>query len=516
MTDLRSVIALLAWDRDTYMPPGGLADRGRQLATLERRYHELATSPQLGAWLEQLRQYEQGCSYSSIEASLIRVARVDYQHRQAIPAEFTARLAQHQTLTYGTWVKAKQEKNWTIVQPYLEKMLDLSLEFASFFPRAAHPADPAIARRDPDMTVAMLRPIFQQLRDQLVPIMEQLIAPITDANQLNFDGHFGNQAMPNPILKIAGLYYPQPTSDQLLQTAFNTQQQYKFCRKTIERIGYDFQRGRIDTTAHPFTSSFGLGDVRITHRTEPHNLAEGIFSTLHEMGHALYEQGFDPSLAGTPLANGTSSGMHEAQARLWENFIGRSRAFWECCFPWLQGTFLRQLGKVSVREFYDAINVVSRSPIRVQADEVTYNLHVIIRFELELAMLEGKLSIADLPEAWNDAYQKYLGISPRNPSEGVLQDVHWFGDRIGGQFQGYALGNLMAAQLYETALRTYPEIPVDIERGRFSTFLVWLQRNIYRYGRKFTATELLERITGTPLQVEPFIRYLKNKYHISN
>jgi len=479
---LKAALKLMDWDRQTYMPAGGAVSRGEQSATLQRLIHAKATAPDLGETLEALRDFEAGQRYSSIEASTIRIARADYQRKSAVPSEFAARLAAHQSACYGAWAEAREANSFQVVRPALEQTLELSGEFASFFPEAEHPADPAIAEADPDATVRQLRGLFGQLRPSLRELLEAI-----EASDL-------------------------ADRDALLRQPFASSVQQDFCRKTLERIGYDFRRGRLDKTLHPFTTSCSPDDVRLTNRIDPSNLSESIFCSLHEMGHGLYEQGIDPALRDTPLGAGTSSGMHEAQARLWENTIGRSRAFWECCFPWLQGTFIRQLGKVSVRDFYHAINVVRRSPIRTSADEVTYNLHVIIRFELELAMLEGKLTIADLPEAWNAAYARDLGITPRDDREGVLQDVHWYADRIGGQFQGYTLGNAIAAQLYETALRTHPEIPVDLERGRFSTLHNWLKGNVYRYGRKFTATELLERTTGRPLQIEPFVNALKGKY----
>ena len=451
-------------------------------ATLQRLLHEKATAPELGDTLEALRDFEDSQPYSSIEASTIRIARRDYTRKVAVPSEFEARLAVHQNVCYAAWAAAREASDFAIVRPALEKTLDLSLEFASFFPQAAHPADPAIDAIDPGATVGQLRRLFGQLREPLVELLG--------------------------AIEASG----RSRDDTLLRQPFETNIQQDFCRKTLERIGYDFQRGRLDETMHPFTVSCSADDVRLTNRVIPEDLSESVFCSLHEMGHGLYEQGLDPALRGTPLAAGTSSGMHEAQARLWENTIGRSRAFWECCFPWLQGAFIRQLGKASVGEFYSAVNVVRRSAQRTSADEVTYNLHVTIRFELELAMLEGKLAIADLPDAWNAAYARDLGVTPPNDREGVLQDVHWYGHRIGGQFQGYALGNLIAAQLYETALQTHPEIPVDLERGRFSTLLDWLGRNVYRYGRKFTATELLERTTGRVLQIEPLVDGLTRKY----
>ena len=331
------------------------------------------------------------------------------------------------------------------------------------------------------MTSAILEELFSQLRGELVDIVQAIA-----------------QA-------------PAPDS-KLLQQQFSETSQLNFCKTLMERIGYDFSRGRQDATLHPFTTSFSINDVRITTRTDPNNLTESLFCSLHEMGHALYEQNIDPALEATPLADGSSSGIHESQSRLWENIVGRSRAFWECFYPRLQGLFLRQLGQSSVCDFYRTINRVACTPIRTAADEVTYNLHVMIRFELEVAMLEGKLSVQDLPEAWNSCYERDLEITPRSDKDGVLQDVHWYSQLIGGQFQGYTLGNLIASQLFETALKQHPEIPVDLERGQFTSLLTWLQRNVYRHGRKFTADELVDRITGMPIHPDPFLRYIRSKY----
>ncbi len=479
--DIQSAAAVLQWDRATYMPLGGAAARGRQLATLRQVAHEKLCDPALGEILEQLDGEAQQYPYESDEASLIRVARRDYEQATRVPAGFMARLSHHQTESYLAWAEAREAGTFERVCPYLEKTLDLSREWASFFPDCDRPADSLIALSDEGMTSRVLEELFSQLRGELVPIVQAIAAA-------------------------------PPIDTKLLQQEFPETAQLNFCAKLMERIGYDFSRGRQDATLHPFTTSFSINDVRITTRTDLHNLTESLFCSLHEMGHALYEQNIDLALEATPLADGTSSGIHESQSRLWENLVGRSRAFWECFYPRLQGFFLRQLGQSSVCDFYRAINRVACTPIRTAADEVTYNLHVMIRFELEVAMLEGKLSVEDLPEAWNSCYKRDLGITPTHPNEGVLQDVHWYAKLIGGQFQGYTLGNLIASQLFETALKEHPEIPVDLERGNFSTLLTWLQRNVYRHGRKFTADELVDRITGMPIHIDPFLRYIRSKY----
>lgn len=481
INDIESAASLLYWDQATYMPSGGAAARGRQMATLRQIAHVKFTDPAIGQLLADLRSYEASLPYDSDEASLIRITRHDYQRAVQIPAAFTAKFSYHSAESYEAWAKARAANNFATVQPYLEKTLDLSRELANFFPGYEHIADPLIDEADYGMKAATVRSLFAQLRSQLVPIVEVIASqPVTDASCLhqNF-----------------------PEAEQLA-----------FSLKVIEQLGYDFQRGRQDKTLHPFMTKFSTGDVRITTRVRENDLNEGLFSTVHETGHALYEQGINREFEATPLAGGTSSGVHESQSRLWENFVGRSRNFWKFFYPQLQAVFPNQLNAVSLETFYRAINKVERSLIRTDADEVTYNLHVMIRFDLELQLLEGSLAVRDLPEAWNERYRSDLGIIPSSDSQGVLQDVHWYGGMIGGMFQGYTLGNLMSAQFFEAALLANPEIPSQIETGKFNTLHDWLKQNIYQHGRKYTAAELVERVTGSPLSINPFIRYIQRKY----
>jgi carboxypeptidase Taq len=313
-----------------------------------------------------------------------------------------------------------------------------------------------------------------------------------------------------PIVKAIS---SQPAADDsFLHLHYPEAQQMKFAEGVIRQLGYDFNRGRIDKTHHPFMTKFSLGDVRITTRVKEDYLGETLFSNIHESGHALYEQGINMAYEATPLGGGTSSGVHESQSRTWENLVGRSRGFWEYFFPKLQAEFPEQLKNISLDQFYKGINKVERSLIRTDADEVTYNLHIMLRFDLELALLEGKLSIRDLPEAWNERFEKDFGITPPNDQNGVMQDVHWYGGFIGGAFQGYTLGNILSAQFYSAALKSYPEIPGEMNQGKFSTLHGWLKENLYRHGRKFTAPEIVERATGSPLTITPYISYLKTKY----
>ena len=479
--DLKSAAALLHWDQSTYMPVGGAVARARHMATLSRLAHEKFIDASIGKLLEELRPYQESLSYDSDDAALIRVTQRDYEKATKVPPEFAARLAQHVSRTYTAWVKARPADDFESVLPLLEKTLDLSREQADFFPGYEHIADPLIDFADEGMTVSMLRGVFDELRVQLVPLVEAI------ASQ-------------------------PPADDSCLRKSFPKARQLAFANEVIKRFGYDFERGRCDMTAHPFMTRFSLGDVRITTRIKEDDLGEALFSMMHETGHALYEQGMAREYEGTPLAGGASAGVHESQSRLWENVVGRSRPFWRFFYPSLKEAFPDQLESVPLDVFYAAVNKVERSLIRTDADEVTYNLHVIIRFDLALQMLEGKLPVRDLPEAWNARYESDLRISPPDDRDGVLQDVHWYGGTVGGGFQGYTLGNILSAQFFERAVQAKPQIESEIENGDFSTLREWLRDNIYRHGRKYTPAELVERVTGGPLSIEPYMHYLRKKY----
>ncbi len=481
INDIESAASLLHWDQATYMPPGGALARGRQLATLRQIAHEKFIDPEIGQLLADLRHYEASLPHDSNEASLIRITRRDYEKAVRVPAAFMAQFSSHQAAAYGAWAEARAANDFASIRPYLEKTLDLSRELANFFPGYEHIADPLIDFADYGMQASSMRSLFAELRAQLVPIVQAITAePIAD--------------------------------DTCLHQVFPEAQQLAFSLQVIERLGYDLHRGRQDKTLHPFMTNFSIGDVRITTRVREDDLSEALFSTIHEAGHALYEQGIALEFEGTPLAGGVSSGVHESQSRLWENLVGRSRSFCTHFYPQLQAVFPEQLGSVGLDRFYRAINKVAKSLIRTDADEVTYNLHVMIRFDLELALLEGRLAVRDLPAAWNERYQSDLGLTPATDSQGVLQDVHWYGGQIGGMFQGYTLGNLMGAQFFEAALQDHPDIPQRLAQGEFETLQHWLKRNIYQQGRKYTASELIERVTGSPLSIEPFLRHVRRKY----
>jgi len=481
ISDINAAAALLSWDQMTLMPQGGADARGRQLATLERLSHEKMINPEIGKLLDGLQPALNELPPDSTEAALIKVATRDHQKAVKIPTSFTAEFSAHTSKTYEAWARARAEHNFKLVEPLLEKTLELSRQMANFFPGYQHIADPLIDQLDEGMTVAIIRPLFQKLRSELVPLVEQITS--------------------------------QPEADDsCLRKNYSEADQLRFGLEVAKRLGYDFNRGREDKSPHPFTTSFSIGDVRITTRIKENLLAEALFSTIHETGHALYEQGFNPDFEGTPLADGASMTVHESQSRLWENLVGKSLSFWQFFYPKLQAVFPNQLTAVPLEAFYRAINKVERSLIRTDADEVTYNLHVMLRFELEIEMLEGRLAVKNLSEAWNELYRNDLGVLPSDESLGVLQDMHWYSGTIGGYFQSYTLGNILSAQIYEAAVKAVPNIPAEIAIGNFEHLHYWLKENIYQYGRQYTTREIIKRVTGQPLEIQPYLNYLRHKY----
>jgi len=481
VSDLNNAAAVLGWDQATYMPSGGAPARGRQMATLAKVAQEKFIDKKIGKLLDQLTKYEESQPFDSDDASLIRVTRRDYERALKVPPDFLAELNVHSAETYQMWTEARPADDFARVRPNLERTLDLSRKLADFFPGYEHIADPLIDFADYGMKASSVRALFAELRAELVPIVKAITSQT-------------------------------PADDSCLRKHFPEAEQLKVGAEIVKQLGYDFERGRVDKTHHPFMTSFSIGDVRITTRIKEDFLGELLFSNIHESGHAMYEQGNDPAYEGTPLAGGTSAGVHESQSRLWENVVGRSRGFWEYFFPRLQAVFPEQLKGVSLDTFYRAINKVEKSLIRTDADEVTYNLHVMLRLDFELQLLEGTLSIRDLPEAWHERFESDFGVVPPDDRDGVLQDVHWYAGIIGGAFQGYTLGNVMGALFYAEALKAHPEIPDEMKQGRFDTLHNWLIQNIYRHGRKFTAPELVQKVTGRDLTIQPYIHYLKTKY----
>ena len=479
--DLQHAGALLSWDEATYMPPGGAEARGRQSAVLARLAQEKSIDPAIGRLLDELQPYEESLPYDSDDASLLRVARREYERALKLPPKFVAQFFEHASKSYNAWVVARPENNFKALEPLLERTLDLSRQMADFYPGYEHIADPLIDIADYGMKATTLRALFAQLRRELIPIVQVIVSQ-------------------------------PPADDTCLKQHYPKDDQLAFGEEVIKQLGYDFKRGRQDLTYHPFMTSFSLGDVRITTRVDENDLNSALFSTIHEAGHAIYEQGIRMELDGTPLASGVSAGIHESQSRTWENMVGRNRGFWEYFYPKLQSKFPEQLRNVSLDTFYRAVNKVQHTLIRTEADEVTYDLHVLIRFDIELALLEGNLLVRDLPEYWHVRYNADMGIRAPDDRNVVMQDVHWFGGTIGGSFQGYTLGNIIGAQFYTQAIKAHPEIPAEMAEGKFDTLLSWLVDNVYQHGNKFTANELIEKATSGPLSIEPYLTYLKSKY----
>jgi carboxypeptidase Taq len=479
--DLNSLAWLARWDQRTYMPSGGGAARAGQIATLARLAHEKFIDPAIGRLLDHLERETASLPYDSDDASLIRVTRRLYERSIAVPGSLVAELDEQAAKTYQVWTVARPANDYAAVSALLERLLELSRNRADCCPGYESVADPLIALEDYGMTASTLREMFHALRAHLVPLVRAIASrPPSDASCVR-------QAAP-------------------------AEKQLAFARHVIAEFGYDFERGRLDLTPHPFSVKLALDDVRLTTRVRESDLTECLFIALHEAGHGLYAQGVRKELQGTPLAEPASAGLDESQARLWENVVGRSRGFWEHFYPRLQETLPEQLGRVDLDTFYRAINRVEPSLIRGQADEVTYNLHIMLRFELELDLLEGRLAAKDLADAWRERFEAEFGIPVPDDSRGVLQDVHWFSGRVGGVFQSYTLGNVMSAHLYAAAVAAHPEIPAQIATGEFGTLRGWLQRNVYQHGAKFTANEVMRRATGEGISIQPYLDYLWRKY----
>jgi len=381
---------------------------------------------------------------------------------------------------HEVWAKARANKDFASFQPVLERIIDLRRQYAGFFAPYDHIYDPLLDIFEPGMKTAEVRQIFAALRQEQV----DLVRAITARPQVR---------------------------DDFLRLDYDDQKQWDFGVEVASRFGFNWDAGRQDRSAHPFTTSFGIQDVRITTRIIPNMVTSAMFSTMHETGHALYQQGFAPSLRRTPLADGASMAVHESQSRMWENLVGRSRAFWVYFYPRLQSYFPEQLGGVDLETFYKAINKVEPSFIRVEADEVTYNYHIMLRVEVEKRLIEGSLKVQDLPEFWREQMQSLLGITPPNDRLGPLQDIHWASGTI-GSFPNYTLGNVMSAQFFEAACRQVPEMEEALARADYRPLLAWLTENIYRHARAFLPDELLRRSTGSPLNTGPYLRYLNRKY----
>ena len=478
--DIAGATAVLGWDQQTYMPSGGVIGRGNQIGTLSSLAHSKFVSPEVGVLLEDLKPYTESLDHDSDDYCLVAVTSRDYDKQTKVPSDHVAEFSRLTVIANGAWTEARKNDDFSHFQPHLEKIVEMRRQYAEFFAPYEHVYDPLLDDFEPGMKTAEVKEIFSKLRPKQV----ELIKAISEKPEVD---------------------------DSFLHQFFEDQKQWDFGEQAITKYGYDWDRGRQDKAAHPFTTKFGFGDVRITTRVDPNFLNTALFGTLHEAGHAIYEQGVSLDLDRTPLGNGASLAIHESQSRMYENLLGRSYDFWVYFYPKLQEIFSTQLGNVDLDTFYKGINKVEPSLIRVEADEATYNLHIMLRLELEIALMEGKLTVADLPAAWNERMEDYLGVVPPNDADGVLQDVHWsYG--ILGYFPTYALGNLVSNQLWEKINLDIPGLSSQIRGGDFSELLDWLHENVHRHGSKFKPQDLITRIVGSRIAPEPYLRYLNEKF----
>lgn len=477
VSDLNRAGSVLGWDQNVYMPPAGGDARGQQLATLGKIAQEKFVDDKVGKLLEDLKnEFEPG----SDDADLIRVTARNYDKAKRVPAEFVAEQAIVTTRAFDAWVEARSKSDFSIFRPHLEKVVELVQRYISFFPVGNHPYDTLLDDYEPGMKTSEVQEIFSGLRTKQV----DLIKRISQSKQVK---------------------------DDFLHKKYNEKKVWDFGEAIITKFGYDWNRGRQDKAPHPFETTFSVNDVRITNRFEPDNPLATLFGAMHEAGHAMYEQGVNPSFDRTPLGSGTSLAVHESQSRMWENLVGRSLPFWEHFFPQIKKLFPAQLDGVSLKSFYKAINKVEPSLIRVNADEATYNLHIMLRLELEIGMVDGTMKVKDLPEIWNTKMKEYLGITPPNDALGVLQDIHWSGGSI-GYFSTYALGNLVSAQLWEKINKDIKDLDEQIRKGKFDELLGWLHDKIHVHGHKYDPQDLVQKVTGSKIDSAAYVRYLTRKY----
>jgi len=487
--DLASAAGMLSWDMQTYMPPGGADGRAHAMATLASLAHELFVRDDFGEALEAAEAEVKDLDPDSDEAGIVARLRRDFDKGRRVPSDWVAESKRTVGLAFSAWVEARQASNFAAFQPHIEKVLELKRSYVSFFEPYDSPYDPLLDDYEPGLKLAAVREIFSELREVQVPLV-QAISERSEA-----------------------------VDDSFLRVAYNEKAQWDFGLEVIRDIGFDFERGRQDKAPHPFSQSINRGDVRITNRVYPNQFGPALFGSMHEAGHAIYSQGIAPALDRIPSLSGSTLegahdaglGMHESQSRMLENLVGRSRAFWTAYYPRLQAAFPAQLGGIEVDSFYRAINKVERSLIRVDADEATYNLHILIRFEIEADLIEGNLAVADLADAWNAKFEEILGLTPPDDRRGVLQDIHW-SDGYFGYFPTYTLGNIISAQLWRKLSADVPDLEAQISRGEFKELIGWLHENVHRHGGKYEPMDLLKRITGEKLSARPYLEYLTDKY----
>lgn len=474
----RSIGALLEWDQETHMPARAAASRGEQSSLIAGLAHQKLTSDELGGLLDELEDEDFGDDY--VAAINVRETRREYDRAVKLPTSLVREIASCSAAAKAAWAEARGESNFSRFAPHLQRTLELKRQVADAVGWTTEPYDALMDEYEPGARAAEIQQVFDAVKAELVP----LVAAIKEAPR-------------QPDKSIRERHCPRAA-----QEAFN--------REIVEALGFDFGGGRIDVSTHPFCSEMSCCDVRITTRYDEHYVPMSLFGVMHETGHALYEQGIDKSHVYTPMGQAVSLGVHESQSRMWENQVGRGRAFWKHFFPRFQQVF-PTMADVSLDDWCFVINAVEPSLIRVEADEVTYGLHIMLRFDLERRMIRDEIAVSDVPEAWNAGMRELLGITPPDDARGCLQDIHW-GMGIFGYFPTYALGNLYAAQFFEAARAGLPELDDQIGRGELSPLREWLCDNVHRHGRRYPASELVEVVTGRALSHQPFIDYLHAKY----
>ena len=477
IADIRYASAILQWDQETYLPSKGARIRGQQIATLSEIAHAFFTDESFGNLLQEIQTKE---DLPFVQKRNIELTWEDYTKQKKFTSAFVRELSEAVTKSFHSWIEARKANDFAVFEPSLAKLVDLKKKEADLLGYKDHPYNALLNDHDKGSTVQLLDAVFGNMRGSLKEILKTIVA------------------------------HPQ-VQDEFLFRYYPKEKQWEFGIQVLKDLGYDFEAGRQDISEHPFTTSFNSLDVRITTRINEHDLSSMVWSCIHELGHALYEQGLPEQEYGLPAGEAASYSIHESQSRLWENHVGRSLTFCERYLPVLQQYFPDQLKNISVEDFYRGINKVQPSPIRTEADEVTYHFHVMIRYELEKKLLEGSLKTIDIREFWNQHYKDYLGITIADNKQGCLQDVHWSHGSF-GYFPTYSMGSFYAAQFFNTAQQAVPTWETDLKNGDTKQLMNWLRTNIYRHGRTLTSEDLCKFVCGEGLDIHYFLKYILAKY----
>ncbi|HTL83082.1 MAG TPA: carboxypeptidase M32 [Bacteroidia bacterium] len=477
IADINFTSAVLGWDQETYMPEGSAATRAQQLSTLAGLSHQMSTTDELGKLLEELNKDN---SLDEAQKANVKQTLKDYTKAKKYTTAFVEEMSKTISESFSAWQSAKAKNDFSLFAPKLKKLVELKRKECELLGYKEHPYDALLDLHEPGLTTKDVEKLFVDVRGQLVPFVKLIAAKPGNSNE------------------ILHIHYPKD-------------KQWEFSIHLLKQMGFDFNIGRQDISVHPFTTSFSSQDVRVTTRIDENNLSDCVTGTIHEGGHALYEQGLPVSSYGLPSGEAVSLGIHESQSRLWENNVGRSLEFWKGQFAELQKYFPQQLKNKTTKDLFTALNVVKPNLIRINADELTYHSHIMIRFEVERAIFSNELEVENIPAFWNKKYKDYLGLDVPSDSEGCMQDVHWSHGSF-GYFPTYSLGSFYAAQFFAKAKKDIPELEKEIENGNFSSLLKWLRENIHQYGKRFGAKDLCKRVTGEELNFSHFMDYAKEKY----